>query len=204
MTVDGRDARPLRSDSLFRVAQVVNPLIHTWHHSQEYDLLDLSYRISADDLYHLRHRRQFICHRVLSCWFISDLLSLDDVERLCEFRFYFHPATSVVQHGSSCIHIGFGDDAGMWLIGLFELAGDLALEPAEYSPSYGVRVKTQVARFSIHASGRLSYQFVLFSSKQSEPEIAHRHAMRLHQRVCTEIIDLAVPSRLESVREFWN
>jgi hypothetical protein len=159
--VDGEEINRLSPDRLFELEDDASPQVHAWEMAPEFDFLDVEHNGYKRLDQPVVHRRQFYFEKTENYWIVRDLLSGEGKHRLV-WSFHFDAGIKLAVSDELTVETHCQDSANLVLQPVSDVPLDLALEEGWISPSYGLKEKAWVARYSCHVEVPMSVTFLLY------------------------------------------
>jgi len=161
VSVDGEEINRIIPDRLFELMNDTAPVVNQWKTTQEADFLDAEhngYQRLADPV---THRRQFYFGKRENYWVIRDLITGQSRHEL-SWYFHFDVGIDLQIKNAVTVETTCEQGANLILYALSPLSIRAELEEGWVSPSYGIKKKAQIAKYSCVTQLPTSMVFILY------------------------------------------
>jgi uncharacterized heparinase superfamily protein len=148
-------------DDLFRLMNDTSPVVNRWETMVEADFLDAQHNGYERLHQPVTHRRQFYFDKIENCWLIRDLI-VGKGKHALSWYFHFDAGIDLRMRDGITVETRCPKGANLILQAQDGPPLNLELEQGWVSPSYGIRKRAPVARYSCTVELPRSVIFILY------------------------------------------
>lgn len=183
LQVDGAEMNRFVPSELFRLNHDATPTIHRWQSGTDYALLDASHDGYARLPGRMIHRRQLLFDKQAGFWLLWDIVTGEGQH---ELAWPYHFDLLTVEQGPEQAAIARAEDGtGLLILSLEPNSLELTLSEDWISPSYGVKHRAPLAKYTRRAILPATCTFVLYPYQADHPPLDH--ARHVGQRALAQL-----------------
>jgi hypothetical protein len=160
LVVDGEEINRI-PDDLFQLMNDAAPVVNQWETTENADVLDAQHN-GYERLHEpVIHRRQFYFDKAEKYWVIRDLVTGEGLHNL-SWYFHFNAGIDLLVRDPFIVETMCPEGANLLLRAQDGPPMTLKLEEGWVSPSYGIKNRAQIARYSCTAELPVSITFIIY------------------------------------------
>lgn len=170
--VDGVEQNTTDADQPFRIGNEARPQVLKWEFGEDFDFVEAEhygYRRLANGA--ITHRRAITFDRQERYWLLEDKLTGSGMHQF-KFIFHFAPELEIVTREGNFVEARDGRTGTRLIIASLDLNQQAVLEGRWYSRSYGSKVPSVAACFTVKSEAPLSLRWLLLPICLSDNEHA--------------------------------
>ena len=160
LVVDGEEINRI-PDDLFRLMNDATPVVNRWKTTDRADFLDAQHNGYERLSQGVTHRRQFYFDKTENYWVITDLIT-GKGEHALSWYFHFDVGINLTSMDGVTVETLCQEGANLIMNAIDSPAVSLNIEEGWVSPSYGIKKKAQLARYSCTLELPTSVTFILY------------------------------------------
>jgi hypothetical protein len=160
LVVDGEEINRI-PDDLFQLMSDSSPVVNQWETTENADVLDAEHNGYERLPHPVTHRRQFYFDKAENYWVIRDLVT-GEGEHDLSWYFHFNSGIDLLVRDPLIVETICPEGANLLLRAQDGLPMTLKLEEGWVSPTYGIKNRAQIARYSCTVELPVSVTFILY------------------------------------------